>query len=244
MTPASNALKKIQPGAITPAVAPAIIAALHVPDRSARVTLVALVGRLELDPRATVPALIAVLREPVDSDVKAGGRGDTDGSDSEPPQAAARALGEVAPGTPQADETMAALLEVVRSGPAQRRASAAGGLGAFGPAAGSAVPALIDLLKDAGWAREPTVAGNAAARALGKIAPGTSAADEALAALIAALRSPGMSTRAGAVYALSAFGPKAAAAVPAIRELEEKDPDPRVRREATAALKKIKPESK
>ena len=105
----------------------AIIAALHVPDRSARLGVVALVGRLELDSRAAVPALIAVLREPVDSDAKAGGRGDTDESDSAPAQAAARALGEVAPGTPQAGEAMAALLDVVRSGPARRRGPAAEG---------------------------------------------------------------------------------------------------------------------
>ena len=66
----AGALRKIQPPAVTPAVAPAVIAALQTPDRIARENLVTLLGRLKPDPRAAVPALIAVLREPIDSDVK------------------------------------------------------------------------------------------------------------------------------------------------------------------------------
>ena len=160
-----------------------------------------------------------------------------------PAQRGGPGAGQVAAGTPQAGEAMAALIEVVRSGPARRRGSAAEGLGAFGPAAVSAVPALIGLLKEAGSAREPTTAGNAAARA-GQDRPrhpggrrGPRRPDRG------PRRARDVDPR-GAVYALSAFGPKAAAAVPAIRALEEKDPDPRVRREATAALEKIKPQSK
>ncbi len=188
----AQAFQRIRPPAVSAAIAPALIAALRVPDGHARASLVMLIGRLEPDPRAAVPALIAVLREPVDSDVKVVDRSATNyPSYTGPAHEAARVLGAIAPGTPLAAEAMAALVEVVRSGPAQRKGSAAEALGAFGPAAASAVPALVGLLTETGSAKSPTRAGGSAAAALGKIAPGTPAADEALAALTAALRAPG-----------------------------------------------------
>jgi HEAT repeat protein len=237
-----EAFRLIRPPAVSPAVAPAVIAAVRNPDRSARVVLVTLLGRLKPDPGAAVPALIPVLGEPIDSDVKAVERStvvyDTYNG---PAHEAARALGAIAPGTPQAGAAMAALVEVVRSGPAQRKGSAAEALGAFGPAAVSAVPPLVSMLKETATAKAPTRAGGSAAGALGKIAPGTPAAAEALAALTAALRAPWVPTREAALAALPAFGPKAAAALPAIRELKDKDPDPGVRKAADSALGKIKP---
>ncbi len=188
----AEALRRIRPPAVSPAVAPAVIAALRIPDRLGRSSVVTLMVGLKPDPGAAVPALIAVLREPIDSDAKVVERSAV-GYDSYngPAHDAARALGAIAPGTPQAGEAMAALAEVVRSGPPQRRGSAAEALGPFGPAAVSAVPALVGLLKETGTARLPTRAGGSAAGALGKIAPGTPAADEAIAALTTALRAPG-----------------------------------------------------
>jgi HEAT repeat protein len=238
------ALGRIRPPAITAAAEPALIAGLGIRDRSAREHVVQLLTRLKPDPRAAVPALVAVLREPIDSDMKVVEPSViVYDSYSGPAHSAAHALGEIAPGTPQAGEAMAALNEVVRSGPVQRRGSAAEALGAFGPAAATSVPFLIAMLKEAGAAKVPTRAGGLAAGALGKIAPGTPAADAALAALIAALRDPWIPTREAALRALPAFGPKAAPALPAIRELNEKDPEPEVRKAAEAALVKIKPGS-
>src|SRR5262249_28755335 len=104
-----------------------------------------------------------------------------------------------------------------------------------------AVPALIGLLKETGTSKAPTRAGGAAADALGRIAPGTPAADEALAALIAALRDPWIPTREAVLAALPAFGPKAATALPTVRELKDKDPDRGVRKAAGTAVGKIKP---
>jgi HEAT repeat protein len=237
----AEAFRRIRPPAVSPAVAPAVIAALRTPDRSARSSLVALLGQLKPDPGAAVPALIPVLREPIDSDVKAVERSTvTYDTYNGPAHEAAKALGAIAPGTPQAGEAMAALVDVVRSGPAQRKGSAAEALGAFGPAAISAVPPLVGMLKETATAQAPTRAGGSAAGALGKIAPGTPAADEALAALTAALRAPWIPTREAGLEALPAFGPKAAAALPAIRELKDKDPDPGVRKAAGSALEKIK----
>jgi HEAT repeat protein len=236
-----EAIRRIRPPAVSPAVAPAVIAALRIPDRLARSGLVTLLGRLKPDPGAAVPALIAILREPIDSDVKAVERAVVPyESYNGPAHDAAHALRAIAPGTPQEGEAMAALVEVVRSGPAQRKGSAAEALGAFGPAAASAVPALIGLLNETGSAKEPTRAGGLAAGALGKIAPGTPTADEVLAALTAALRAPWTPTREAALGALPAFGPKAAGAIPAVRELKDKDPDPGVRKAAGEALEKIK----
>jgi hypothetical protein len=202
---------------------------------------VTLLARLKPDPGAAVPALIAVLREPIESDQRSTGRGAGRFETYEgPAHDAAHALGAIAPGTPRAGEAMAALAEVVRSGPAQRKDSAAEALGAFGPAAAPAVPALVGLLKETATSKVPTRAGGLAAAALGKIAPGTPAAAEALAALTDALHAPWVPTRQAAVAALPAFGPAAAAAVPALRELKDKDPDPAVRKAADAALGKIK----
>jgi HEAT repeat protein len=238
-----EAIGKIPPSSASSAIAPAVIAALRTPDRPDRASLATLLGRVKPDPRAAVPVLLAMLREPA---APGGGpvgvmRNAVDPSMSSPADAAAQALGEVAPGTPHAAEVMAALLEIVRSGPPQLRGSAADALGAFGPAAVSAVPILLGLLKDARSADALTPAGSAAIRALGKIAPGTPAADEAMAAVIEALRAPWVWTRWQALETLPAFGPRAAAALPVIRELKDKDAAPDVRQAASQALEKIKP---
>jgi HEAT repeat protein len=238
----ASAFRRIRPPAVGLAVAPQVIAALRTPDHAGRASLVMLLGRLKPDPRAAVPALIAVLREPIDSDSRILEQSAIAyDSYTGPAHEAARALGAIAPGTPQAGEAMAALIEVVRSGPSQRKGDAAEALGAFGPSAVSAAPVLIDLLNRTATAQVATRAGGSAAGALGKIAPGTPAAAEALAALTVAARAPWIPTRAAALAALPAFGPGAAAAIPAIRELKEKDPDPGVRQAAGTALAKIKP---
>lgn len=237
----AEAFRRIRPPAVSPASAPAVLAALRVRDHAARASLVTLIGRLGSDPGAAVPALITVLREPIDSDARIADRTDSDDAQyAGPAHEAARALSLIARGTPRAGEAMAALLAVVRSGPAQRKPSAASALGGFGPAAVSAVPDLIGLLKEAAASPVPVQIGASAADALGKIAPGTPAADEVIAALTAALRAPWIATRQAALAALPAFGPKAAPALPIIREIENRDPDSGVRKAASDALRKMK----
>jgi HEAT repeat protein len=251
----AEALRAIRPPAVSPAVAPAVLAALRVSDHTARASLVMLLGRLKPDPGAAVPVLLAILREAADPGVPAAGpdRGVAE-SGPNPGDAAAEALGRVAPGTPRAAEVMAALLEIVRSGPPRRRAAAAEALGDFGPAAVAAAPVLIGLAKEARSIEAVTPASDeatvalgrtslAAIRALGKIAPGTPAADEALSAVIEALRAPWVGTRWQALRALPAFGPKAAAVLPAIRELRDRDTASLVRQAASEALSKIEARS-
>ncbi len=237
-----QALWSIRPPAVSAAIAPAVIAALRIPAPSAQASLVNLLGRLKPDPAATVPVLLAVMRDPTESGAAAGGAPEPRVAETvvSPAHVAARALSEVAPGTPQAGEAMAALVEVVRSGPPRLRRSAADALGAFGPAAVSAVPILINLLEQAVADEAAVPAGGAAIRALRQIAPGTPAADEALAAVIEALRSPAAWIRQQALETLPAFGPAAASALPLVRRLRDSDSAPEVRRAASQALEKFK----
>jgi hypothetical protein len=122
-------------------------------------------------------------------------------------------------------------------------------LGAFGPVAESAVPALIQALREELIARSvgPDLEAEQAARALGRIAPGTKSADEALAALIETfdpvLEVSGPNSRASparlaAIEALPAFGPAAIRALPRLRLLS-KSPDRRVRMAAENAVSAI-----
>jgi hypothetical protein len=64
----------------------------------------------------------------------------------DPACAAALAFGKIAPDSNNAKQVMAALIEVVRSGPLSRRGWAAVALSEFGPAAEDAVPVLIKAI--------------------------------------------------------------------------------------------------
>jgi HEAT repeat protein len=232
------ALNRIRPSALGPAAIPALIAGLETRDRDMRLRLVSLMSGLRPDPRTSVPALIKVLREPEDSDQISMGRALSVTYEG-PPQQAAEALGRIAPGTPAAGEAIAALVEVVRSGPPPRRGAAAEALAEFGPAAASTVPSLISFLQETVSSKETSDAGDVAAKALGRIAPGTPEAPAAMTALKAALKSGSASTRGGAVRALGSFGPAAAPALDLVRAMVKNDPTPNVREAAASALKAI-----
>lgn len=127
-------------------------------------------------------------------------------------------------------------------------------LGRFGPAAVESVDTLIGIINDpisVEYIRNEKanpqtpdkykpdsayVHGEAeAARALGKIAPGTPMADKAVTTLLAVLNSDASFCRTAAIEALARFGPKAASAIPRIRALTE-DKDKEVRDAAGQAL--------
>jgi HEAT repeat protein len=78
--------------------------------------------------------------------------------------------------------------------------------------------------------------------ALGRIAPDTPSADQAVAALLPVLQSKVWLSRAKAIEALRQFGPKAAAAIPGIRALKD-DRNAEVRDAAAKALSAIENKS-
>ncbi|MGO9470146.1 MAG: HEAT repeat domain-containing protein [Isosphaeraceae bacterium] len=239
----TTGLGRIGPSALTPAVIPLLIAGLGSRERDVRLHSVTLIGRMSPDPRLAVPALIAVLREPYESDQQRVAGQMMTILYAGPAQEAAAALGRIAPGTPAAGQAIRALTEVVRSGPSRRRAAAAKALAQFGPAAAEAVTALIAFLQEAEASQQMTEDRASAARALGRIAPGTSTAEKAVAALSAVLKSHSAPARQAAVEAIRSFGPAAAGTppvIPTLRELNENDPVPHIRQAAASALEALK----
>jgi HEAT repeat protein len=235
----SRALARIRPAALTSAVAPALIEGLGNHDPDVRLRMVSLLSRISPDAHTAVPALIAVLNEPIDSDQASMEGVNAVTTFTGPAHEAAKALGRLAPGTPAAGQAIAALTKIVQAGPPQRRASAAGALGQFGKDAAVAVPALVSILGETEAGKEPTDEKASAAEALGRISPGTSSADQAVTALIATLKSQSTATRRAALEALPSFGPAAAGAIPQIRAVNESDPNPTVRKAAASALEKL-----
>ncbi len=113
-------------------------------------------------------------------------------------------------------------------------------LGRFGRDSASAIPALIRFLEEPYDWQKGGYQGSAAA-ALGRIAPGTPLADQAVAALTRYVGHDwSVLTTTQTIEALAEFGPKAAGAIPKIRELQQHE-DEHVRNAATAALAKIPP---
>jgi HEAT repeat protein len=124
------------------------------------------------------------------------------------------------------------------------------GLQSLRQAGQAAVPAVIRLLKEPHDPRTDGYCHAQAAFTLGRIAPGSPQADAAVAALVEFLESQpdDVSTKwtlealtaQWTIEALAAFGSRASAAIPKIRELQQHK-DENVRKAAAAALAKIHP---
>lgn len=110
-------------------------------------------------------------------------------------------------------------------------------LSRLGPDAVSAIPALLRSLKPPGPGGRPASRWQVAA-ALGKIAPGSSHASVAVAGLDESLSDSNRRDAISILRALANFGPKAAIAVPRLRQFQEHK-DPELRLAATEALAKI-----
>jgi HEAT repeat protein len=220
--------------ALTAAVVPFLTARLRSGDAMDRRHAAAMLARFKADARAAIPELLRVLNEPLDPKVDAV-RGP--GMNLDPASEAAHALGQIAPGSAEAKQVIAGLMEAARAGPISRRGWAAVALGEFGPVAEEAVPVLVKVMSDATPVDSFERAASAA-HALGKIAPETPSADKAVAALLPVIDSKTSLTRVQAIKALSRFGPKAAVAIPRIRALKD-DRDRDVRDAAVKALSAI-----
>jgi hypothetical protein len=131
------------------------------------------------------------------------------------------------------------LLAGLKTESPSNRAAAVKALSGFGPKASSAVPTLTKWLNETSQTAERSSEAESIARALGKIAPGTAAADEAVTGLTQALASPAPSTRVAAVKAIQQLvAASTLTALPMLRALKD-DPDPKVREAAGSALKSL-----
>jgi HEAT repeat protein len=173
--------------------------------------------------RAAIPALLATASE------KRGDSVDTVPILQEPDHLAIQALGRIAPNSESAGEVIAALNDLLQAEVPQTWNAAVDALERFGPAAASAIPELVRGLRKSIAADNPFLDGNRAARVLGRIGPGTGAAERAIKALTEAIRAGPAPTRTAAARAVGNFGPAAASAIPdlirMLRQAPEPDPD-------------------
>jgi len=207
---AVRALGRLQPSAISQAAVPPLVAALQSRDSEFRYEVILVLSRLGPKAGSAILAFIAALKEPAETDraLAAAGAPVRANARTGPAYVAAEALGKIAPRTSSAGKAVAALAEVVASGPAGRRPAAASALGQFGAEAVPAIPALVKMLRDTEKPDDADDDRSSAAAALGRIAPGTPSAATAVAALTDALKSKSAETRAAAAKALERFGPK------------------------------------
>ncbi|MDR3634940.1 MAG: HEAT repeat domain-containing protein [Isosphaeraceae bacterium] len=218
------------------AIVPALIEALGSRERRARYHAAAILGEIGPEAAVGIPSLIRMLQEPVNSD-RDGLRSDPASWD--PSGQAALALGRVAPGTRRAHEVIGALTEVIRApGLGRRRAMAAEALAEFDrKQLEPAVPVLLAVLTETvGIAGPPAPS---VCMALGRAAPGTPQAGEAVSALTAVLDSDWEYTRRNAAKALAGFGRQAGGALPRLRVAAVEGGRPFVRDAAAAAVAAI-----
>jgi HEAT repeat protein len=237
-----QALHELKRSAISAAAIPALVEALGSTDRQIRIDAISLLTQFGAKAKDAVPGLIAVLNEPLTSDsTTAGGRGGAFVTIyTGPAHLAAKALGEIVPGSPSAGVAVAALSRVVRGAARQRRSSAADALGKFGAAAAPAIPDLIKMLEEADAGKVPASSGDAdaAAEALVKIAADPATSKAVVSALRASLRSNSKTSRAAVAAALEQLGPAAAEAAPELEALKN-DSDPHIREAASKALEAL-----
>ena len=232
---AVNALIQVRSPMVSTLALPALVAGLSSRYREVQYGAVYLIGTLGSDSVVAIPDLIEVMSHPIDPKMDPG---ISHPANWDPAWLAAEALGKIDPGGPSAGIVLQALTEILRVGHPYRRAAAARVLGEFGPAAVAAVPALISVVRENAGTKAGLGDGGLAAAALGRIAPGTPHADEAVTALTEALEAKSEHTRDQAIEALMLFGPKAAVAIPRIRALVN-DPIEWVRSDAAKALAKL-----
>jgi HEAT repeat protein len=216
----AHALERVGPPAISATAVPALIVALHRPDRRLRAVACSVLMHLGAEARAAVPALIAVARE------KRGDLPNSDHAAEDLGNLAIQALGRIAPGTDSAGEAVAALTEILRAQDASQWGSAVDALESFGQAAAPAIPELVRALRKSFVSGQPFIGSGTAATALGKIAPGTPLAGEAIAALVESLRAGPPDVQGHAADALADFGPAAAPAIPELVRMLQDPSDP------------------
>ena len=243
-------LDRIRPPKFSGEAVPALIMALGSDQREVRAWPPPVSASFKQSAREAIPALIPMLREPIESDPVGPGIASLERISREPALAAAEALGQIAPGTNAAGLAVAALAEAVRSENLEERTRAAGALEQFGPEAAAAVPALIAALRQTIATEKPLVAftrenipddsqlaGVMIVIALARIAPGTALTDEVVTVLTKALSSRSIYTRHGGHRGSRRAGAQGCRNDSPSPRLQN-DPDPDVREASKAALKR------
>ncbi len=228
-----DAIGKVRPPAYSATTLTPLINALGSQYDEIRLYAALLIEMLGPVAIPAVPYLIKIISHPID--LTKVGRGKVHPGAWDPATVAARMLGKIAPGTPVASEVIDALITVVRTGHPYRRVAAAHALSGFGPAAAAVIPDLIAVVRQNAATKADFADGAEAATALGKVAPGTPLADEAVTSLTEALQAKSEYTRRQAIDALLCFGSKAAVAIPRLRVLVD-DPNGEVRSAAAKAI--------
>jgi HEAT repeat protein len=225
----SSTLRAVWP---TAALVPTLRADLTSGSAAVRSLAAFLLGRIGPEASSAVPALVAMLKEPLDASTPRSALSDMQ---QDPPCSAARALGEIS----SSDEVIAALTEALKSGAAYRHGAVADGLVESGPRAAVAAPALVAAYTKWLDSKDPLDTGRALTIALGRVAPNTAVAAQAVAALIRALDSKDGRFQLRAAESLARFGRAAAAAVPKLRDLRDKGRSEGLRHAAGSAIEAI-----
>jgi HEAT repeat protein len=151
---------------------------------------------------------------------------------------AAMALGRLAPDSPSGREAIIALARALDDPAVEVRSAAIESLIKFGPAAKEGAPTLLLLMRRA---REEKSASKVAsiAEAVRSVAPGTPEEDQVLTVLTELLDAePDLWSITRIIDAVALFGPRAAAALPRLRVMEESR-DPRISGSARKAVTAI-----
>ncbi|WP_165245295.1 hypothetical protein [Paludisphaera soli] len=201
----------------TAALVPEMIKTLASPEPRARSHAAAILRESGPEAESSVPALIDMLRREVDSYDPARPTGDL--SLWDPIVQGAQALGDLVDVSPRTVEAIPVLISILERGMyGARPLKTTEALARFGPEdAERAVPMLLGALRRE--APQGDLLVGAVCEALGRIAPGTPQADEAIAGLIDALDGDRPAKVANASRALASFGPSAKSALPRLREL-------------------------
>jgi HEAT repeat protein len=240
-----------QPGSFAPEDVPTLIAALGSRDQAVCCVAASNLGAFGPAGISAVPALIETLRVSLHSPVEAGPSACPPWVPRDAAEAAAVALGRVAPAT-ASEETISALRDALRSSRAAPRGAAAEALGGFGPMAAVALPDLIKALRETiateepgsdsamnpGPSQFPLYSGYRIAEAIGRIGAGTDSS-EAAAALAEALSAKSARTREGAIDGLRSLAPGSASARARLTEALRHS-DREVRAAAESILAKLK----
>jgi HEAT repeat protein len=241
-----------KPGSFDPEDIPTLIVALGSRDQAVRSVAASDLGAFGQAAISAVPALIETLRVSLHSPVDAGTSAWPPWIHRDTAEAAAVALGRVAPAAVSM-EAISALREALRSSRAAPRGAAAEALGGFGPTAAVVLPDLIKALRetistekpgsesavDSDPSQFPLFTGYTIAEAIALVSAGTDSS-EAAAVLAEALSAKSARTREGAINALRSLAPGSASARARLTEALRHS-DREIRAAAESILAKLKP---